>query len=204
MIIRLFQWDNFGRWNDTCTIDIFPLIEFNYSTINVAMYVWKSMRWMKNKFGLLYIFRHCMKLELTRGNIINKWINQSKENLLNHFSKEISSKAEIWMKRWFYDPNTWIQKTFFLSLSLYIYCMRFYLPFTMREKERKRGKKGDKIKRSGSQMSFLIESIKISSKSDSINATMDNLINELRVKAWPFTLGLAQCRRCRADFGVGC
>lgn len=73
------------------------------------------------------------------------------------------------------------------SLSLYIiyiYCMRFYLPFTMREKERKRvGKKGDKIKRSGSQMSFLIESIKISSKSDSINATMDNLINELRVKA---------------------
>lgn len=30
-------------------------------------------------------------------------------------------------------------------------------------------------------MSSLIESIKISSKSDSINATMDNLINELRL-----------------------
>lgn len=29
---------------------------------------------------------------------------------------------------------------------------------------------------------------------------MDNLINELRVKAWPFTLGHAQCRRRRTDF----
>lgn len=56
--------------------------------------------------------------------------------------------------------------------------MGFYLSFTMRKRERERvGKKVDKIKRFGSQTSSLIESIKISSKSDSINATMTNLIS---------------------------
>lgn len=63
-------------------------------------------------------------------------------------------------------------------LPLYIYIAWdsiYHLPW---ERERERvGKKVDKIKRFGSQTSSLIESIKISSKSDSINATMTNLIS---------------------------
>lgn len=64
-------------------------------------------------------------------------------------------------------------------LYIYIYILRGIL-FTIyyeREREKKVGKEGDKIKRSGSQMSSLIESIKISSKSDSINGGHDGQSN---------------------------